>query len=541
MEVFEFRLDNENVLCTFYKKSKLSKEAHGFKFGGQRVEDILKALGTKNVKSFKRINKSDMQINYWGGKVYLRNADKLLNRKAFAGIERKVENKAKRYGEKITAWKMKKHLEWRNNLRRKANRPKSVQNFSKQATFTKKEAYTFKFENNKPICTFSGTSKLINKKFSYTYDGQAASKTLEAVSKRNVTAFQLQRNAEDMEISTSKGNIYIEEYNRAKKQPSMKGLNKGIEKAADKMSQKEFKRRVKPLNKKTAILNKAKSALNFGKKVVIVGTFATILMVGAEKTGITSQALENLHDFRDAIATMAPADVGINLNDIKELSFTNNANTSEKDITLNFAERHDSDKLEYVQKNFSDEIEKYSKMYGLDPNLVTAIATQENGYNSDTTYKPAAGVMQIEKGVWAGKDIKAYNFETGQMETVVFSKNELNNVDNNIKAGCMILRRSLDANNNDIIYGVAGYNMGGGNMSTIMEEAAKKTGKSKEQIRKDYSWLKYTYAPDAGDPNYINNVMSYLPEGVDEVYAYGRDGTKHVVNITNTYEMSKTK
>ena len=52
MEVFEFRLDNENVLCTFYKKSKLSKEAHGFKFGGQRVEDILKALGAYSLKKF---------------------------------------------------------------------------------------------------------------------------------------------------------------------------------------------------------------------------------------------------------------------------------------------------------------------------------------------------------------------------------------------------------------------------------------------------------------------------------------------------------
>lgn len=46
---------------------------------------------------------------------------------------------------------------------------------------------------------------------------------------------------------------------------------------------------------------------------------------------------------------------------------------------LNVGSLSESEKLKYVEENYSDIINKYSNMYGLDANLITAIATQEGG------------------------------------------------------------------------------------------------------------------------------------------------------------------
>lgn len=540
MEVLEFRSQNGTVSCTHYLKSKISKEAHGFKFGGQRLDDILNALGKKNVRSFKMLKNNTLQINYFGGKVYIRNFSELGKSKAFRGIINKVDEKSLRYGDKITALKMKKHPEWKNFLRHKANRPKSVANFNKKVELTKREQISIKFDGNTPVCTLTGKSHLTNLKYGYTYDGQAAANTISNIATRKVDAFQLQKD-KSMELTTSKGNVILEDYNHTIKGPGMKKIAKNIDASADKMSQKEFNRRIKPITSKTAFLNKGKSMLNTGKKVLLVGVVGATLLVGAEKAGITPSFANLTSNINSYIEKVDLPSFDISDIAIETSSEVSNENKVVKEVAYAYENRTDSDKYQYVKDNFDDVIQKYSKMYGLDPNIVTAIATQENGYNANSENMAAAGLMQIEKSVWANKMITAYNHETGKMEDFFLEKGKMADLDTNVKAGCMILERSMRANDYDVLRGIAGYNMGGGNMSTIYKEAAKQTGKSVDEVKEDGTWLEYTYAPGVGDKNYVPNISSYLPDDVDSVYVLDKDGVKHEIQITNTYEVAKTR
>lgn len=541
MEVLEFRSQNGTISCTHYLKSKISKEAHGFKFGGQRVDDILSSLGKKSVRSFKMLKNNTLQVNYFGGKVYLRNFSEIAKRKDFRGIIDQVDKKSIRYGEKITSWKMRKHLEWKNRLRTKANRPKSVANYNKKVRLTKHEQISLRFDGSTPVCTITGKSSLTGLRYGYTYDGQAAANTINGIATRKVEAFQLQRDA-SMELTTAKGNVILEDYNHTIKGSGMKKVAKNIEKAADKMSQKEFNRRTKPITKKTAFLNRAKSIANTGKKVALVTVMGAVLVLGAEKAGIQPSFGMMIDEGTKFVQNIEMPD--INLPSIKvDSAVEKNAEENKivKEVSYSYADRTDSDKYQYVKENFDDVIQKYSKMYGLDPNVVTAIATQENGYNANSENMAAAGLMQIEKSVWANKMITAYNHETGKMEDFFLEKGKMTDLDTNVKAGCMILERSMRANGYDVLRGIAGYNMGGGNMSTIYQEAARKTGKTVEQVKEDGTWMEYTYAPGVGDKNYISNVSSYLPEDVDSIYVIDKDGVKHEVQITNTYEHAKTR
>ena len=62
-------------------------------------------------------------------------------------------------------------------------------------------------------------------------------------------------------------------------------------------------------------------------------------------------------------------------------------------------------------------------MYGLDPNFMIAVATQESGvHNSYDETTAAIGLMQIEKSVWNNKSITVYNYETKEDETYNYYK-----------------------------------------------------------------------------------------------------------------------
>lgn len=105
---------------------------------------------------------------------------------------------------------------------------------------------------------------------------------------------------------------------------------------------------------------------------------------------------------------------------------------------------------------FSNEIEVYSEMYGLDPYLVAAIIKIESGFDKDiVSSMGAVGLMQImpSTGEWIAR----------QLNIEGFSAEMLKNEDVNIEMGCWYLNylRSQLKHTNEML---AAYNGGIGNV-----------------------------------------------------------------------------
>ena len=219
-------------------------------------------------------------------------------------------------------------------------------------------------------------------------------------------------------------------------------------------------------------------------------------------------------------------------------------NLQHDDVYIEYEDRSGFEKLNKTRELYYDTISKYANMYGLDPNLVLALATQERGIHSDKEDKSGAlGLMQIQTRVWVGHDIKAYNFETCSVETVRITKDKLKDCDSNIKIGCMILRSYMEMYNYNIILALqGGYNMGLGNMNKILNECANATGQSVEDLKSDpsnTSWFvfrdskteddKYKYP---GDHKYIEHIFSYMGNEF-ETFVYNREGNKIELHVKN--------
>lgn len=190
-------------------------------------------------------------------------------------------------------------------------------------------------------------------------------------------------------------------------------------------------------------------------------------------------------------------------------------------VSLDYNDRSSSDKAISTDDNYRNTIEKYAKMYGIDANLMLAIATQESGdHYGNLESGPAIGLMQIEKSVWEyGGSLTAFNFETNSWETITVTPDDYNNfiynlrdLDYNVKIGCMMFQQSLVYMNYNVLAALQCYNMGYGNMQSILDNYCMDEGLNKDYVldnQYDDGWLRYRDYIAAGDPSYIENVLSY--------------------------------
>lgn len=180
---------------------------------------------------------------------------------------------------------------------------------------------------------------------------------------------------------------------------------------------------------------------------------------------------------------------------------------------LDLGSMNDSDKLLFVKENYGDIIEKYSKMYGLDSDLICAIATQERGVHSNTVDEGGAiGLMQVQVAVWNGSKVRAFNYETGEYETIKVTLDDLKDVDFNIKTGCAIFQNYLKQMQGNVVAATQTYNMGPGTMKKILSNYSSSSGKTVDEILNDtddLSWMDYRNSSYAGDPDYIEHVFRY--------------------------------
>lgn len=211
-------------------------------------------------------------------------------------------------------------------------------------------------------------------------------------------------------------------------------------------------------------------------------------------------------------------------------------------VSIDYEDRSDTSKAYTTKAYYSELINKYSNMYGLDSKLVTAIATQERGIHSGIKDSGGAtGLMQVQNAIWAGENLSAYNFNTKTVETITVDEKSLSYVDYNIRVGCMILQTVLKYMNYNTLAAVQCYNMGYGSMDKILNAYSVDSGKSVNEILNDVTdtnWMDYRNIIKKGDPEYIEEVFSWLGNDI-ELTNKKDDGSQVCFNI-NTLEQTKT-
>ena len=177
----------------------------------------------------------------------------------------------------------------------------------------------------------------------------------------------------------------------------------------------------------------------------------------------------------------------------------------------------DTEKYYVANAYYSDAIEKYANMYGVDPKLALAIGTHERGLHSSAVDEGGAiGLFQIQvRGSWNwdGKTITAYNFDTNEYETVTITEEKVSDVFENIKVGCMMLQNLLTKYNYNIALAVTAYNYGDNYLEKVLQKCSECTGFTIEQLcdLNNLEWLSYRDIISSGDPLYLENVCKYIP------------------------------
>lgn len=200
------------------------------------------------------------------------------------------------------------------------------------------------------------------------------------------------------------------------------------------------------------------------------------------------------------------------------------------DNIVNFsAEDKSDDFYEAITSTYGNSINKYASMYGIDPNLIVAIISQENPtYKKNNSSSGAYGLMQVEN-IWNNKELTCYNKEQQCYETIIVDTSKVNSdADYSIKVGCMIFASTAEAINKRTNLTDAeafqatliAYNKG----ITVTTKVLNNT----------YSFDEFIDAitsTKGGDNNYTENVLSHLP---DETVLYMQcKGKDYYVGINN--------
>lgn len=219
----------------------------------------------------------------------------------------------------------------------------------------------------------------------------------------------------------------------------------------------------------------------------------------------------------------------------------NNSYSDIQKIYVDFEDRSLDNKAITTKQLYQELIEKYSKIYGVDKNLILAIATQERGIHSqDMDAGGATGLMQIQNAIWDNQELSAYNFVTGQYEKVIVNVNDLSDLEYNIKIGTMILQNTLTYMNYNLCAAIQCYNMGYGNMRTILTQYASDSGKTIQEVleNNDLGWLEYRNLINEGDQYYLEHVMSWI--GNDFIIGNQKpDGGMNVVYVSRLINEKK--
>lgn len=247
----------------------------------------------------------------------------------------------------------------------------------------------------------------------------------------------------------------------------------------------------------------------------------------------------------------------ISLSDIEEAEKTEPTNgellaqmVEEKDtiyhnFNIDFSDRTSDEKAAIARENYYNLISRYAKTYGLDANLVMAIATQERAEHS-TEIDPGGGIglMQIQYSVWVNQDVTAYNFETGNWETFHITDSNIRELDTNIKIGCMYFQNCLVNMDYNVPAALCAYNWGTTSARNKISQFSQDRGLTVNEVLEanDTSWVNLFDVDGDTSLAYPKVVLSYydsskpiINDKIDE------NGNDIVVSTTVSSPLIKNK
>lgn len=293
--------------------------------------------------------------------------------------------------------------------------------------------------------------------------------------------------------------------NTNKKDTTKKFNDKDIEKLATNKKKKLTGKKV----------NRKESKVIVPQKVAIAVVMGAIIGVGGvklsnnnenkrrEPTDINYEEVKNSDDVD--VITYDDGDIY----DYKEeVENDTNSNYLEFDYYSDSDKKISNNDIENTLR-YKDIFDKYGHEFGIDSNLLIALATNESSGIHDIDYdEPDIGIMQIEWSVWLNKKVKAYNYEKNEFDSLIITNDVIESLEGNIKAGTMILQENINKtvrygyddkliNASDILpYSLQRYNMGVGNMQKL--------------LRMGGDWKDNRNEITAGDSKYFEHVLAYL-------------------------------
>ena len=166
--------------------------------------------------------------------------------------------------------------------------------------------------------------------------------------------------------------------------------------------------------------------------------------------------------------------------------------TIEQSFNISFSDRTKDEKAISTRENYYNIISRYAKMYGVDADLMNAIATQEKGVHSNEI-DPGGGIglMQMQYDVWVGNDVSAYNFDTKSWETLRVTDNNIRELDTNIKMACMYFQNCLVNMNYNVPAALCAYNWGTGGAQEKIRSYSQERGLALDEVlaTNDASWV----------------------------------------------------
>lgn len=292
-------------------------------------------------------------------------------------------------------------------------------------------------------------------------------------------------------------------------------------------------------NKKKRVQRKVK----YAKKKMILTTIGLFTLSSVIGTSIYALKQDKF-DAKTLIKTEKEKDIEVDIEneDVKNIveqaeqeveeQVKKESDVEEIVMSFSYEDYSDTEKAINTKNNYGDLLNKYSKQYGIDPIIMTGIATQERGVHSRVKDEGGAtGLMQIQNGPWVGRSLTAYNYNTNQNETIIVDEAKLSDLEYNIKVGCMIFQNNIKEMNNNMIAAIQCYNLGSTNMRKILRAYSNQTGRSIDAILSDINdngWLECRDILGIGDPEYIEHVFSWIG---DEVTLNNVENNGKLVNL----------
>lgn len=302
---------------------------------------------------------------------------------------------------------------------------------------------------------------------------------------------------DDLIVSTLEGKIILKSYKKFSKTDEFKFIFDKISSKKYKTDKSKFKRVV---------------ALSLSSALAITGIVAIAKM--------SSPKVED-----NVVTTQVSEEIKYTDNHIEEIEEkTEEENNIDEIINkFNIGSQENSEDVLRTKELYYNKICSICEKYNIDPDVILAIATQEQGVHNPDAEGSAIGLMQIEK-VHIGETIVVHNYLTDEDEKYIITEELLRDLDFNIIIGVAIFQNCLDTFNGNYLLAVEAYNKGIYAIQRSLKICSEKEEISVEDLMDNYeSTIWYKYIDERGDDEYSSHVWPKVPIEVFKSYV-GIDG-----------------